>query len=324
MSADVSNYPGTTVDIAQGKVGVYELIDTPGAYGVSSFNDEEKAARRLILEADIIVNVVSALSLDRDLFLSLQLIDMQKPLLVVINQFDEALERKIKIDTDLLSDLLGVPVMTCVAVRRQGIEQIIDNLDAACPGKTDAAIAEFVEPFCRGGVNWALALLIAEGDEASATAAGVAAGGYRADIYRARRQKANAIVAQTVVQDASRQSLSLRLGRFLLHPTYGFLIAAAVCYLIFYQLLGVLIAGNLVDLTEKKGMRVYFEPAVRRITACAFPCTVTANNRQFEFPQGTLAANAKAQEFDRAAARVAFDSVNYNFFASRHYGIHRL
>src|SRR6202042_3624627 len=68
LSADVSNYPGTTIDIARGKLGTDDIIDTPGVYGVSSFNDEERAARRIILEADVIVNVVSALSLDRDLF----------------------------------------------------------------------------------------------------------------------------------------------------------------------------------------------------------------------------------------------------------------
>ena len=91
MSADVSNYPGTTIDVSRGKLGDYDIADTPGVYGVSSFNDEERAARLMILEADVIVNVISALSLDRDLFLSLQLIEMGKPLLLVINQWDEGI-----------------------------------------------------------------------------------------------------------------------------------------------------------------------------------------------------------------------------------------
>src|SRR5690242_8951183 len=73
LSADVSNYPGTTIDIAHGLLGEDKLADTPGVYGISSLNDEERAARKMLLEADIAVNVVSALSLDRDLFLTLQL-----------------------------------------------------------------------------------------------------------------------------------------------------------------------------------------------------------------------------------------------------------
>src|SRR5271156_641980 len=61
LSADVSNYPGTTIEVFRGKLGEDDLADTPGIYGVSSFNDEERAARLMILDAEIIVNVVSAL-----------------------------------------------------------------------------------------------------------------------------------------------------------------------------------------------------------------------------------------------------------------------
>ena len=65
---DVSNFPGTTVDISHGKFGGDLVMDTPGVYGISSFNDEEKVARDVILAADIIVNVVDAVHLERDLF----------------------------------------------------------------------------------------------------------------------------------------------------------------------------------------------------------------------------------------------------------------
>ena len=73
-NADVSNYPGTTIDIARGHLGADALSDTPGVYGVSSFNDEERTARKMIIAADIVINVVSALTLERDLFLTLQLL----------------------------------------------------------------------------------------------------------------------------------------------------------------------------------------------------------------------------------------------------------
>jgi ferrous iron transport protein B len=98
--ADVSNYPGTTIDIARGHLGSDELADTPGIYGVSSFNDEERAARKMILSADIVINVVSAITLERDLFLTVQLVEMGKPLILVINQWDEAKQRGITIDLE--------------------------------------------------------------------------------------------------------------------------------------------------------------------------------------------------------------------------------
>ena len=74
MYVDVSNFPGTTVSIAKCKYKNYEIFDTPGVYGVSSFNDEERVARDIILDGDVILNVVNALHLERDLFLTLQLI----------------------------------------------------------------------------------------------------------------------------------------------------------------------------------------------------------------------------------------------------------
>ena len=67
---EVSNFPGTTVDISQGKCGNYMIQDTPGIYGVSSFNDEERVARDVIVEGDVVINVADGLHLSRDLFLT--------------------------------------------------------------------------------------------------------------------------------------------------------------------------------------------------------------------------------------------------------------
>ena len=66
MYVDVSNYPGTTLDISFGRYGEDIIIDTPGVYGISSFNDEERIARDVILSADIVVNVVDAVHLERE------------------------------------------------------------------------------------------------------------------------------------------------------------------------------------------------------------------------------------------------------------------
>jgi ferrous iron transport protein B len=67
---DVSNFPGTTVELMRGSMGDADVVDTPGVYGSLSFNDEERVARDVILEADTVVNVVDAVHLERDLFLT--------------------------------------------------------------------------------------------------------------------------------------------------------------------------------------------------------------------------------------------------------------
>lgn len=317
LSADVSNYPGTTIDVSKGKLGTDDLADTPGIYGVSSFNDEEKAARLMILAADVIVNVVSALSLDRDLFLTLQLVDMGKPMILVINQWDEALQRGLSIDKTLLSNILGIPVYSCVAVRNEGIDEIRNNLYTAQVGNVTEAVSELLAPLLAEGIDQAHALLIAEGDEPTATKCGVAQGTDRAGIYGSRRIRTNEIVEQCVGVPQRAVGFSVKLGRFLLHPTYGAMVAFAICYFLFYQVLGVWIAGNLVDITEKKVMKVYYEPVVRRIAANVFPCEIGVGSSLYNFPSGTLAAGVEAATVDAAISKASPADVTFNFWKEK-------
>lgn len=312
--ADVSNYPGTTIDIASGKMGAYHLADTPGIYGVSSFNDEERAARKMILEADLVVNVASALSLDRDLFLTQQLIDMQKPMLLVLNQFDEAIARGVTINIDKLVQMLGIPVLTCVAVKGQGIEEIKSNIKNACVGNASAFTADFVKPLVAQGLSKSEALLVIEGDEPTAATHNLVAGKWRSEIYKERRRRVNDIVQQVVSVAKSRESFSIKFGRFLLHPIYGNVVAIFVCYFIFYQFLGVFIAGNIVDITEKKGMRVFYEPAVRRVCANIFPSVITVGNTTYAYPNGTLPVPNQAHLMDAEIANTTADDVQWNFW----------
>lgn len=119
LYADVSNYPGTTLEISHGRLGNDVVIDTPGVYGISSFNDEERIARDIILSADVVINVVNAVHLERDLFLTRQIIDTGVPVVVALNMVDEAQKQGLSIDTDLLADLLGVPVIPTVAIKNK-------------------------------------------------------------------------------------------------------------------------------------------------------------------------------------------------------------
>ena len=320
--ADVSNYPGTTIDIARGHLGKDELADTPGIYGVSSFNDEERAARKMILSADIVINVVSAITLERDLFLTVQLVEMGKPLILVINQWDEAKHRGITIDLNRLAAEFGVEVLTCVAVKDEGIEEIKAAVAKARPGKIRPELLELIEPILNQStsakeISQAMAVLIVEGDEPTATACGITSPSHRAEIYSFRRKFVNDLVEASVVQSGSKRSFSNKLGKLLLHPIWGSAISFAVCYLIFYQMLGVWIAGNLVDFTEKQTMKVYYEPNIRRLAANVFPSTITVGDKKFDFPQGALQDLAASKELDQAisAKTVPADEIAFNFWS---------
>lgn len=325
LSADVSNYPGTTIDVATGAMGEDNLCDTPGVYGIASLNDEERIARKLILRADIVINVVSALSLDRDLFLTLQLIDMGYPMLLVINQWDEALSRGVKIDLPRLEEELGIPVLTCVAVEGKGIAEIIPAIENARAGITTHCLEERLQAILKTGIARPKAVLALEGDEV--TLADLAhestpeAGKIepdRAGIYGARRVRADHIVETCVAETSTGARFSVKLGRTLLHPVYGAGIASVVCYLIFYQMLGIWIAGDLVNITENKIMKVYYEPNVRRLAANVFPCDITVGDREFAFPSGTLAESSMAASLDAASGKVTGDKLTFDFWKYRH------
>jgi ferrous iron transport protein B len=317
LNAEVSNYPGTTIDVSRGKLGRQEIVDTPGVYGISSFNDEERVARGIILESDLVINVVSALSLDRDLFLTLQLIALGKPMLLVINQWDEAQARNLSIDTAGLSARLGIPVVTTVATRKQGIAAISEALGTATIGSISPALAgifaevrETLPAACRQD----LLLLALEADEPSRRQLGQNVPDLRTTIYRQRRQEVNELFQRCVTQSGSRQNLSVKLGRLLLHPIAGSAIAIAICYLIFYQLLGIVVAGKIVDWTEKRLLRTYYEPGVRRLTAVVFPSAVTAGDTTFYLPHGSGFNNSRAAALDAAISRLPAADVKYDFW----------
>ena len=125
---DVSNFPGTTVDISVGQYKDFAVIDTPGVYGVSSFNDEEKAARDSIIYADLILNIVDAAHLERDLFLTQQIIDMGKPVIVALNMMDEVEKKGMKINVDKLSEYLGVQVIPTSAIKGIGLDKVKEDV----------------------------------------------------------------------------------------------------------------------------------------------------------------------------------------------------
>ena len=126
------NYAGTTVEVVTGRFEYedryYELIDTPGIYSLDQTSPADAAVVQLVREADIILNIVDATNLERNLNLTLQLLQLGKPMLVCLNYWDETAHNGITIDVPALERILDVPVVTASALRNDGISRMVGEL----------------------------------------------------------------------------------------------------------------------------------------------------------------------------------------------------
>ncbi|MCT4605966.1 MAG: ferrous iron transport protein B [Marinisporobacter sp.] len=262
---DVSNFPGTTVDISMGKYKDAVVMDTPGVYGVSSFNDEERVARDVILFADVLLNVVDAVHLERDLFLTQQIIDMGIPVVIALNMMDEVKRNGLKIDIKKLSEKLGVEVIPTTAVKKEGLEEIKAALDRAKPGNRIPEIKDLVAEVIDHVDVEAEALLVVEEDENVLKRHDLENKyGKREHIYKLRRDQVDKIVEEIISETNDGASFKTKLGRWMLNPITGIPILF-LALLITYQLIGVFVAQTIVGITEEVIMGQYYHDFIMSI-----------------------------------------------------------
>ena len=144
-----SNYPGTTVEYALGRTSIAgesaEVIDPPGVYSLEPSCRAEEVTREIFEEgADVVVDVVDATNLERNLNLTLQILERGLPTVVVLNLWDVATRTGIEIDLATLEEELGVPVVPAVAVSGQGIRELAEAIPRA----------RVPPPAIRGEVRW--------------------------------------------------------------------------------------------------------------------------------------------------------------------------
>ena len=129
----VGNWPGVTVEKKEGsfkhKGVLYNVVDLPGTYSLGAYSEDELVARDFIVKGspDVVINVVDATNLERNLYLTTQLLEMGANVVVALNMMDEAETKKISISTRDLSEALGVPVISTVAAKKKGIEDLVDG-----------------------------------------------------------------------------------------------------------------------------------------------------------------------------------------------------
>ncbi|HVP40043.1 MAG TPA: ferrous iron transport protein B, partial [Candidatus Saccharimonadales bacterium] len=270
LYADVSNFPGTTIEITRGSYLGYELCDTPGIYGVASFSEEERVARDILLAADVVLDVVDATHLERDLFLTLQLLDMGKKVVVLLNFMDEVRRHRMEIAVDRLAALLGVEVLPVVAVKRQGFERLEAALRDAREGTQAPELHATLHGMLDRVGSQAEALLVLEGDPVIAERHGVPPGRDQEAVYIERRNRVNRIVGEVLHDPFARRWFPDLVARCTLNPWTGVPLFVGALYLT-YLFVGVLVAQKLVGFTEGYLGHGLWEPWVRGVLEPVVP-----------------------------------------------------
>ena len=137
----VGNYPGVTVERKEGtcrRKGLeIKVIDLPGTYSLTAYSIEERVARRFLIDEkpDVVVDIIDASNLERNLYLATQLIELQVPLVLALNMSDVAQARGIKFDLQQLSELLGAPIVQTVGHKNRGMEDLLKAVEAVARGE---------------------------------------------------------------------------------------------------------------------------------------------------------------------------------------------
>jgi ferrous iron transport protein B len=302
----VSNYPGTSVEITRASALLgqtpAEVIDTPGLQSLLPSTDEERVTRRLLVDGawDAVVHVVDAKNLPLQLPLTLQLLELGRPLVVALNIADEAERLGVRIAHAELARRLGVPVVPVVAVEGRGIQELRLALLAAIGTPASARLPEYPngvghairEVRSRLAGTYAVdrsavsALFLQEDPEIASLIARtepdggrVAAQAKRAALARfdapppyrvaCERQRAADEIARAVVTWAPARARAWAewLGRNLSRPLVGVPVLLAVLYLGLYQFVGVLGGGVVVDWIERWVFDQRVTPFLERLFA---------------------------------------------------------
>ena len=272
----VGNWPGKTVERAEGTLvfGEYmvDVIDLPGIYSLSTYSIEELVSREYIAveHPDVLVNVLDASALERNLFLTIQLLELEPHMIVALNQVDMAESKGIEIDPHRLSELLGVPVVPTVAVKGFGLqelmEQIVANVEGDAPTSKPLTFGPEVERAIENlagdleevespyPVRW-LAIKLLEGDEETTDVIYAKHPGFRAsvekaileiedthghDIQSVLASERYAIASRTAAEVSTvrepRRTLKDRLDDVTTHPVLGYALLAAVVLGTFFSI----------------------------------------------------------------------------------------
>jgi len=297
---NVSNYPGTTVEVARAAARFdadVDLIDTPGVLSLPARSDDERATMRALLHEPLraLIQVGDAKNLRRTLTLTALLAELGVPAVMALNMHDEASARGVTVDAGALSEALGIPVIPTVATGGEGVAQLTRHLsDARKPqpllhydSTTEDAISELAQlimlhrPHPRLAARGLAILYLGEDSEVEAWLRNASHDAY-AEMTRVRttahdrgvtppalaheRGEAAGMLAARVTRRSADASplLSHRIGQWVIHRFWAWPILLGVLFAV-YQFVGVFGAGTLVGLMEDRLFGEVLNPAVTRL-----------------------------------------------------------
>jgi ferrous iron transport protein B len=296
----VSNYPGTSVEVVRGgmrSLDHIEVLDTPGLYSLLPTTEEERVTQRIVLsgECDVVVHVVDMKSLPRMLPMTLQLLEVGRPLVLALNMADEAERIGLRVASDALAQRLGIEVVPVSAIRNRGVHELVAAIGRARQtprrpvyengvGEAIASVrgqltgvypvdaTAFVSLLLQGDTETAALIKATEngkGDAAFTAASAAIAhfGGpssYRIAVERQRM--ADRLLEDLIDRDSAiAYGWRERLGDLLATPLVGFPVLIAILYLGLYKFVGGFGAGTLVDLLEGGLFETYINPWLARV-----------------------------------------------------------
>ncbi len=301
----VSNYPGTTVTVSRGKTKLgateFELIDTPGMYSLFPSSEEEKVSRDILADQDskLVLHVVDGKSLKRSLPFTLQLLEADLPVMLVVNMMDEVRESGLEIDTDALAEELGIPVLPLVATSGEGLEKLKEEIGENIKGEQarpdfsfqSSKLTSVEMPQKDYGFSPEITreLLLRGDDEFEARVhrkepeklerikyqfKKLKENGKPAvelDAVRKRNQVARSIYDRSVSGSQQQDGWGEKLGRIAARPLTGWPILFLVIYFGIYKFVGVLGAQTVVDFLEVELFEKLINPVVTDYISRAIP-----------------------------------------------------
>lgn len=302
----VSNYPGTTVDIARGRGKIYgevcEIVDTPGLYSLMTLTEEEAVTRRLLEkeEADIVIHVIDAKHIRRMLPLTLQLLEAGLPVILVLNIMDEAKRLGMRFDLRNLSAMLKIPVIGAQAAKRLGLNELKAAIRGYKRGVSrvlyyeadiEASLEECALQLEGKYSTWrrVLTLFFLQGDEMASETFSREKCFSELKVIRerttekigqpldyfitlARQKHADRLVEAAVREEKSNESGFLNLlGRLSREPVAGTFLLLIVLYFGLYLCVGKLGAGLLVDYLDNTIFSQYINPWVAAAVSKVVP-----------------------------------------------------
>lgn len=291
--ATVSNYPGTTVEVTRGYIpkkrwlaeGKLCLVDTPGVNSLIPLSEDERVTRDILFEHEKktgqkprVILVIDAKNLRRGLILAVQLTFAKIPFIVALNMMDEATSSGVTIDVKKLGQMLTVPVVSTIAIQREGISEILALLRKPMTVSTNPisisvktgnylnSLLAVVHPLAALSViasDTSIRPFLTESTILKVEKLLVQNNLNMHSLQLVWRENADRVIAEVYTRDIPSTSGLMNLfSRWSIHPVGGFGILAGVIYVL-YKFVGTLGAGLGVDFLEKKVFGGYITPAIR-------------------------------------------------------------